>query len=359
MINVIEADGSPEDIGRSIGTAVADSFADAVLAEPEFMETEALFAGSPYLAHLFHAADATYPTYMRELTAMADAIGIDPMRLFLWNCRGDLRFPPETAQARLDALSDGCTTLMAPGDFAQDKPAVIAHNEDGSGAFMNHRYWVRVRPDAAPGFESFLYPGMLPGHSVAVNGAGLVQTINNIRASDLKPGIPRHFVCRAILDEDSIPSVIGHLARRDRASGFHHALGMIGEESPLSVETPASTTIIRTVATPMAHANHLLDDTFEDSDQAITASSKYRQDTVDRYLAEGGDPHTPEAILFQRSDGASAGHGESVLRRPGDGGDDYGCTLATAVFRIYADHIAWTVHGSPDDLDALQGTVTL
>lgn len=359
MINVIDAAGSPEDIGRAIGAAVSDSFADAVLAEPEFMETEALFAGTPYLAHLSNAAETAYPRYMRELTAMAEAIGIDPVRLFLWNCRGDLRFPPETAQARLDALSDGCTTLMAPGDFANDKPAVIAHNEDGSGAFMDHRYWVRVQPDDAPGFESFLYPGMLPGHSVAVNGAGLVQTINNIRAGDLKPGIPRHFVCRAILDEVTIPGVMGHLARRDRASGFHHALGMIGESAPLSVEAPASSTIIRTVAEPMAHANHLLDDTFESAEQAITASSKYRQDTVDAYLANGGDPNTPEAILFQRSDGDELAHGESVLRRPGDGGDDYGCTLATAVFRIHADRVTWTVHASPDDLDALQGTVTL
>ncbi len=356
-IKVIDAAGTPENIGRAIGTAVADSFADAVLAEPEFMETEALFAGTPYLAHLHGAAERAYPKYMRELTAMATAIGIDPARLFLWNCRGDLRFPPETAQARLDALSDGCTTLMAPGDFAQDRPAVIAHNEDGSGAFMQHRYWLRAAPDGAPGFQSFLYPGMLAGHSVAVNGAGLVQTINNIRASDLKPGIPRHFVCRAVLDEDSIPGAIGHLARRDRASGFHHALGMVGEASPLSIEAPASTTVIRTVDQPMAHANHLLDDTFDDVDQAVTASSQYRQRTVDAYLADGGDPNTPETVLFQRSDAPDAPHGESVLRRPGDGGDDYGCTLATAVFRIHADHIAWTVHGGPDDLDAVQGSV--
>lgn len=359
MIKIIEAAGSPEDIGKQIGNAIADSFADAVLAEPEFMETEALFAGTPYLAYLADAANNTYPTYMRELNAMAAAIGLDPARLFLWNCRGDLRFPPDTAQARLDALSDGCTTLMAPGDYDHGRPAVIAHNEDGSGAFMAHRYWVRVQPEGAPGFESFLYPGMLPGHSVAVNGAGLVQTINNIRAADLKPGIPRHFVCRAVLDEDSVPGAIGHLARRDRASGFHHAIGMIGEQSPLSVEAPASTTIIRTVQAPMGHANHLLDDSFDGIDQAITASSKYRQDTVDAYLAGGGDPHTPEAILFQRSDAADAQHGESVLRRPGDGGDDYGCTLATAVFRIHEDHIAWTVHAGPDDLDALKGTVTL
>jgi hypothetical protein len=43
MINVIEAVGSPEDIGRSIGTAVADSFADAVLAEVEFFLSYCMF----------------------------------------------------------------------------------------------------------------------------------------------------------------------------------------------------------------------------------------------------------------------------------------------------------------------------
>lgn len=352
MITIIDAKGSPKDIGHTIGRAVAASVHNAVLRNQEFSETADLFLGSDYLKALNDAARYAYPDHIAELEAMAKAIEIDTETLFLWNCRGDLRFPPDTAQARIDALADGCTTIMAPGDFAAGKPAIIAHNEDGSGDFMTHRYWLRAAPDDGPAFESYLYPGMIPGHSIGVNSSGLVQTINNVRPDDLKPGVPRHFICRAILGSESIPDVIEHLRREDRASGFHHAIGMRGEASPMSIEAPASKTVIQSLNEPTAHANHLLDDTFSQLDQVVTSSSAYRQDTVGDYLADGGDAHTPEAILFQRSDGDGA---ESVLRRPGDGGDDYGCTLVTAVFEIHADTVTWSVHGGPDERDMLNG----
>lgn len=352
-ITIIEAAGSPEDIGQSIGRAVGGSFKQAVLSSKEFVSTAETFLGSDYLKALQDAAERAYPKHMRELAAMAEAIDVDFATLFLWNCRGDLRFPPETAQARLDALSDGCTTIMSAGDFDHGLPAVIAHNEDGSSEFMAHRYWLRAKPDDAPAFESYLYPGMLAGHSVAVNHAGLVQTINNIRSDDLKPGIPRHIICRAVLEATSIPEAIGHLRRDDRASGFHHAIGMLGEAAPLSIEAPASASVIRAVDTPQAHANHLLDPYFAKLGQNVTGSSLHRQTAVDAYLNDGGDPQTPEAALFQHGGPGQQG----VLRRPGDGGDDYGCTLITAVFRIHADRVAWSVHGDPDHLNALTGEV--
>ena len=351
-IKIIDTGGSPADMGHAIGKAVAASFRGAVMRNPEFTETQKHFAGSDYLKALRDAAESAYPRHMRELEAMAEAVGTDSETLFLWNCRGDLRFPPETASARLDAMTDACTTVISAGDFANGVPAVIAHNVDGSGDFMDHRYWLRARPDDAPAFESYLYPGMLAGHSVAVTGAGLVQTINNVRADDLKPGIPRHFVCRAVLEAESIMDAIGHLRRADRASGFHHAIAMKGLEQPMSIEAPASASVIRTVDTAAGHANHLLDGHFAKLKQTVTASSDYRQRAVDGYLADGGDPKQAENILFKRG-----GDGEeSVLRRPGDGGDDYGCTLVTAVFRIFADKVTWSVHADPEHRDVLTGS---
>ncbi len=350
-ITEIEASGTPEDIGRAIGHAVGTSVHDTVLSQREFAGTYEAFGESAYLASLQDHAEAAYPLYMRELRAMADAADIDPQKLFLWNCRGDLRLSPELAAQRLSALTDGCTTVLCPGDFEAGLPAIIAHNEDGDGAFQAHRYWVRARPNGAPGFESYLYPGMLAGHSVAVTDAGLVQTINNIRCDDLKPGIPRHFVCRAVLDAETIPEVIGHLRRDDRASGFHHAIGMAGEAVPLSVEAPASKAVINMVTSPRAHANHLLDDAFAGLGQVTTSSSAYRQKTCDAYLADGGDARVPTQILFQRSDDG----GESVLRRPGDGGDDYGCTLVTAIFEIGPERVTWKLHGGPDEQNILSG----
>ncbi|WNJ99279.1 C45 family peptidase [Thalassospiraceae bacterium LMO-JJ14] len=351
-LKIIDAAGSPAELGHAIGSAVAASFNEAVMRNIEFRETQKHFAGSDYLKALRDAAAGAYPRHMRELDAMAAAIGTDTETLFLWNCRGDLRFPPESAQARLDAMADACTTVISAGDFANGIPAVIAHNEDGSGDFMAHRYWLRARPDDAPAFESYLYPGMLAGHSVAVTDAGLVQTINNVRADDLKPGIPRHFICRAVLEAENIADVIAHLRRPDRASGFHHAIAMRGIETPMSIEAPASASVIHTVDGAVGHANHLLDAHFAKLGQTVTASSDYRQTAVDAYLAEGGDPKQAENVLFKRgADGE-----ESVLRRPGDGGDDYGCTLVTAVFRAHADKVEWAVHADPENLNAITGT---
>ncbi len=349
-ITIIEAHGDAEQRGTAIGKAVASSVHNAVITQPEFAEALELFQGSDYLKALHEAAESAYPEYMRELNAMADAIEIDAEKLFIWNCRGDLRFPPETAQSRLDSLTEGCTTVMAP-QSKNDAPAIIAHNEDGNGGFMSHRYWLKAKPDNAPAFESFLYPGMLAGHSFGVNAAGLVQTINNIRPDDLKPGIPRHFVCRAIMASETLQQAVSHLQRTDRASGFHHAIGFPGMEAPASIEAPASGMVLRNVSAPQAHANHLVDDYFSKVEQVITASSQYRQTTVDKHLANGGDPTKPEDVLFQHGSNG----GLSVLRRPDDGGDDYGCTLATGVFKLFADRVEWTVHGSPDDLNTLTG----
>lgn len=348
---VIEAGGNAQDRGTAIGRAVAESVHSAVLTQSEFSETVTQFAGSAYVSALHGAAETAYPEYIQELNAMAAAIEMEPEKLFIWNCRGDLRFPPETAKARLERLTEGCTTIMAPAGESTDTPAVIAHNEDGDGAFMQHRFWLKASPDDAPDFESYLYPGMLPGHSFGVNASGLVQTINNIRPDDQKPGIPRHFVTRAILASESFQEAVSHLQRTDRASGFHHAIGFPGMEAPASIEAPASGMVIRNVAIPQGHANHLIDDYFDKVTQVVTASSNYRQSSVDMYFAEGGNPNDPEDVLFRRGSGGEL----SVLRRPDDGGDDYGCTLATGVFRLFQDHVAWTIHADPDNRNVLAG----
>jgi hypothetical protein len=353
MIKIIEAGGDPEELGHAVGRTVAASVHEAVIRHDEFQETADIFRGSDYLSALRSFADQAYPQHMRELTAMAAGIELDPETLFIWNCRGDLRLSKKVADAKLGEIDNGCTTLIAPAADDWSKPAVIAHNEDGAEDFWDHRYWLRAKPKDGPEFESFLYPGMLPGHSFAITSAGIVQTINNVRPNDLKPGIPRHFSSRAVLASENLMDVLSHLRRRDRASGFHHTIGIAGEAVPLSIEAPASNTVIVSVDKPRAHANHLLDDMFQDIDQVTTASSEYRQRAVEDYLSTGGDPTTPEDILFQYNGDGTQG----VLRRNGDGGDDYGCTLATAIFKIWPDRIDWAVHADPDHRDAITGSV--
>jgi hypothetical protein len=344
-LKIITATGDAYGIGRTIGEVVADTVRDVTVHNTELLETEARWSGSNYLDQLMAAARSVFPQYVRELEGMADGMGIAFERVFLWNCRGDLRWPDDISAAVAAGLTEGCTSLIIPP--IGDQGAVIAHNEDGSADYHGNCYWVSARPESGPGFESYLYPGMMPGHTMGASAAGVVQTINNIRVHDLKPGLPRHFVCRAVLDCTSLGEALDLLKRDDRASGFHHNLGSAKEGRLASVEAPASGCIVNEIADePVAHANHLITPALKDLEQAITRSSDVRQNRADELLdddalADGG----PTAILFDKVPG------HEILRAPTDGGDDYGKTLATGVFEMTTTGVSVTIHDGPDNRD--------
>ncbi len=351
-LRIITAGGDPYAMGRAIGAAVADAVRERVLAHQEFRAATALWRGTSYLGQLEAAARQAYPRFVRELEGMAAGAGVDFATLFLWNCRGDLYSSKDTTPAVADAFAGGCTTLMIPGDGAAGAPVVIAHNEDGAPEFADCRFWLRASPDDGRSFESYLYPGMLPGHAFAVNDAGLVQTINNIRVHDLKPGVPRHIITRAVLDCADLDAAVAVLRRGDRAGGFHHALAQMGDDRVLSVEAPAGACQVRDIQEPCVHANHLIAPELGDLPQEITESSAFRQSKAAALLA-AGECAGPEDILFYRGED----EGRSILMRPGADTDDYGYTLATGVFEIAAERLRFSVHLGPENRNVLSGAV--
>jgi len=177
--------------------------------------------------------------------------------------------------------------------------------------------------------------------------AGIIQTINNIRVHDLKPGVPRHFICRAILDCTYMDEALDVLRRTDRASGFHHNLGSVRDGRLASVEAPASGCMVRDITEkPSAHANHLITSELKNTSQEISHSSSVRQNRADTLLDDGVlDNHDPTDILF------NAQEGQEILRKPGDGGDDYGKTLGTGIFEFTDSTLSITIHDGPENLN--------
>jgi hypothetical protein len=301
----IDIKGDAYAVGRALGVQAARCLREVVFGLDGF---QALLGwrDTRHLHAMAAAARRAFPRYVRELEGIADGAGVDVERLFLWNCRGDLRLPEDEA-----AVAEGCTTVLLPSDAAADRPAVIGHNEDGAAPLDGHCFLASVSPDDGLDYMSFCYPGMLPGHAFAVNAAGLVHTVNNIRPHDLVVGVPRHFVARAVLDCRTLDAALEVLRRDDRASGFHHGLAQVGDRRVLSVEAPASGCHVRSV----------------------------------------GRPGDPCAILFDRSDR------DLPIYRRDDNGEDDGRTLATAVFRVDAERVDWMVHGDPDGSPLHQGSV--
>ncbi|MER9965102.1 C45 family peptidase [Mesorhizobium sp. M0045] len=343
----VRAKGDAFSIGFALGRASASGLRERALGTEEYRALDARWRGSDYLKTLESAARTAYPRFVREIEGIAAGAEQDFETVFLWNCRGDLRLPEDVSPETKAVAATGCTSLLIPAEG--DGPAAIAHNEDGAAELLGACLWVEAESDEGPAWSSFTYPGMLPGHTFGLNEAGLVQTINNIRAHDLQLGVPRQIICRAILDARGLDEAVEILKRKDRASGFHHNLGEAKTRRLASVEAPASGCAVREVAaSPRAHANHLLFREFDGLEQTITLSSRDRQEAADRMIAEGALAGGAEAVLFDET---------TPIYRDKDRRDDYAQTIATSVFSLFPDRVEWRVHAAPDECDSLSGTM--
>ncbi|ARO32630.1 acyl-coenzyme A:6-aminopenicillanic acid acyl-transferase family protein (plasmid) [Rhizobium sp. NXC14] len=335
------AKGDAFSIGCALGKANATRFLEYRLSTDQFRALDARWRGSEYLKNLEAAARTVFPRCVRELEGIAEGAGKDFETIFLLNCQADLQIP-EAASGPNAVAGMGCTTVLIPA--RGDGPAVIAHNEDGEPEFLGANFWVEIEPDDGPAWSSFMTPGMLPGGTLGLNESGLVQTINEITPNDLKPGIPRQVLCRAILSMTSLEEAVGVLKRNDRSCGFHHTLGDAKTRTVLSVEAPASGCVVVKVSEPRAHANHLLSSEFSGLRQTIGASSRDRQEAADRMIAEGALGGGAEAVLFDETTPIFKNWKESR-------------TLATSIFELYPDRVEWRIHATPDERNALSGTM--
>ncbi|KVM71614.1 peptidase C45 [Burkholderia gladioli] len=309
--------GTPREIGRRLGELARPLMA-AYRAQSRAWQALEARLGEPWLPVWRRQAEAMFPDCVAELDGLAEGLGLPAELVFAWNCRGEL----------LNRSGDGCTTVAAR-DASRCR---IAHNEDGDPFLLDRCWLVEVRPTRGPGFLSFCYPGSLPGHTFALNRAGLVQTINNVRITAPAAGVPRMVLARAVLDATSLDAALALLRDTPLASGFHHMLGCAGDARIVSVEASAARTSVTSVEARYGHANHLVHSgPNPDADaQIVTASSRDRQARLDELLPAlaATDLDALAGVLADRG-----GAGLPIFRDdPADPDDEN--TLATALFEI-------------------------
>ncbi|WP_019938157.1 C45 family peptidase [Bordetella sp. FB-8] len=317
--------GAPHDIGHALGV-LARPVMDDYMGQRGAWRALRPWRGHSFVKQLWQAALAAYPEYVAELKGIAAGLGWPVDDVFLWNCRGEL----------IHNVPDGCTTLAVRARETR----YIAHNEDGDPYLRDHAMLVDIRPTGKPGFISFYYPGSLPGHTFAVNRAGLVQTINNLRIVQPQAGVPRMVLARAVLDVRSIGAAHSVLAGNARASGFHHTLGCVGDERLLSIEATVLRCSVAPIELRSGHANHMTHSGSDQERQIVTASSLDRQNRVDRLLPALGEVNGANLldVLFDK-----APAGLPIYRDdPADPDDEN--TLASAVFTIGPTGVAFEVH---------------
>lgn len=323
----LEAGGAPFEIGRQLGRHGRD-LVEQYLVTTHAWASVMAFRAHPRIAAARALTEARFPRIWQELQGMAAGLGLPFDDVFAWNCRGDV-----WAMA-----PDGCTTVLLPGSPAAGKAPVLAHNEDGHAGLRQGCALALLRPAGGMAFTAFVYPASLPGHTFAVNEAGLVQTVNNIRSQGAGDGLPRMVLARAVLDCGSIDGAIELVGGAPRAGAFHFSLAQAGDPRLVSLEfTHAGCSAIE-VGRPQVHANHLVHPETAGEAQIVTGSSRARQERGEELLAAADADFDPLALLRDRARAALPVH----RAQPDDPDDEN--TLATAVFEIATDRVAWRVY---------------
>ncbi|HEX7073460.1 MAG TPA: C45 family peptidase [Hyphomicrobiaceae bacterium] len=320
---VIGLSGTPYEVGLQLGRFGADVVRGHIVRTHAWASVMA-FRDHPNLAAARELVATQFPRYWQEIRGLAHGLELPLEDVFAWNCRGDV-----WAMA-----PDGCTTLQIPG-----QPSILAHNEDGDPGLKNRCAVAIIRAEGGRAFTAFVYPGSIPGHAFAVNEAGLVQTVNNIRArSGTKIGVPRMVLTRAMLDCSSIEQAVDLLDRSERWGAFHLSLTQRGFPYILSIEFTRSKCSVRQIDQPSCHANHLIHDATAGEDQIVTASSRSRQERGDEVLRLTCQKRPdPLAILWDKAKPTLPLYREQPDDPDGEN------TIATALFEVHPHRVSWRI----------------
>lgn len=322
----LEVQGNAYEVGEQLGRFGAQAVHRHLL-NTHAWATVQQWQGSAVAQAMAGLTRQHFPAIWQELEGLAAGLELPIEQVFLWNARGDL-----WAMA-----PDGCTSIMLPA--VNDAGSVrICHNEDGDPGFAGQCAIVQCTIKDGAQFASFVYPGSLPGHTLAVNSHGLAMTVNNVRALTVDPGLPRMVLTRAILDLADVAQAAGLLQRLPRAGAFHLNLGDTGGHL-ISVEYSSDYCSVIPVSRAQLHANHAVHPSTRDWPQIITGSSGRRQLRGDALMQTMADD--PLGILADQDNARYP-----IYRRRADDIDNEN-TLATADMMLGAHGVDWQVYEDP------------
>lgn len=316
--------GSSFEIGLQLGQFGATAVHQRLLRSSAW-ETVQRFHGTARSQKMMILTQKHFPDIWAEIEGLAQGLELPLEAVFLWNARGDV-----WAMA-----PDGCTTIMDPGS---GQPR-ITHNEDGTPMFAGYCAIAQFEVDQKHGFASFIYPGSIAGHTLAVNRSGLAMTVNNIRALTVQAGIPRMVATRAVLNTENVLEAVQLLRSLPLSGAFHLSLADSSTGQLASVEYSSHYVSVQTLRQTHIHANHAIHPDTRDWPQIITGTSGRRQLRGQALLDQGQT--NPLTIL---ADDDKSGY--PIFRRSPDDTDDEN-TLATADISVQQDGVRWQVYQDP------------
>ena len=331
--------GTYGEIGYAIGRAARERIRAAFAARREWVQKLVEFGEADSKVRLqpfLNALRDVMPHLEEELQGIGEGAEVPINQVLAAFLNPEL----SALMKQKPAPSDGCTTigLNVPGKLW------VGHNEDGSSAYRDYMYLLEIEWPSGVRSWCFSYPGYLAGNGPSVNSAGVVQTVNFIGGVEVRPGLPRYAIDRAIMEAKSLDEAAALATHPQRAYSQHHLIVSAAEKKMVSLEVSAEKHSIQEVSGIFTHANHFMHPEMEAVPQLkpYKGTSLPRQMAADKWKAGVADPAAlaPEDIMavLVSHEGAPL----SICRHPAAGLT--GCTLGAAMIRAESEEILFYAH---------------
>jgi len=302
-IPVIEAHGNHREIGRQIGQACQSKIKKTLagLSEdlPEGVTWEQMLEQS---ARYLEFSRQVYPQYVDELEGIAKGADVPFKEVFLSMCE----------ELWESAAWRGCTDMAARGRATKDGSTLIAHTNDLLPRTEENLVILKIQAADEPEFLGISSGGI--AISAGFNAAGISLTGNQLDNNDIRPGVPRLLVVRAILASRHLSEAMNHCLLPQRASSYNNVLADVNGEVYCMEGSATDCEPIYIEEDILAHANHYVSPVMRhfEADRNSIGNSVLRHNRAMRLLRENYGQLTPE--LFHKLLADHAGYPTSICK---------------------------------------------
>jgi len=302
-IPVIEARGTYREVGRQIGRQckeqIQNMFAGLHNELPPGVTWEAMIHQSKvYLAH----SRVVYPQYIDELEGIAEGAEVPFEEVFLTMCE----------ELWEGYAWHGCTDMAARGNATADGTTLIAHTNDLLPKAEPLLVILKIQVGDEPEFIGISSGGI--AISAGYNAAKISLTGNQLDSNDVRPGVPRLLVVRAILGSRTLSEAMEHCLLSSRASSYNNVIAD-GSGEVYSMEGSATDIEAIYISNDvMSHANHYIAPSMRcfERDRNQIANSIIRYNRAEYLLRQNYGKLTPK--LFRTLLADHAGYPTSICK---------------------------------------------
>jgi isopenicillin-N N-acyltransferase-like protein len=337
-IPVITVSGDHYHVGQQIGKKLKPQIETLVSSLKEDQPQNTTWKDMLYQSNLFLShCRAVFPQYVEELQGIAEGAGVPFEEVFMLQC--EELWESSVWHSSSIWTHRGCTDFAARGKATIDGSTLLAHTNDLSSSVENNLVILKIHVEGEPEFLGVSVGGI--GFSAGFNAAGIALTGNQVDSNDLRPGVPRLMMVRAILASRRLGEAMNICLLPQRASNYNNVIADSSGEIYSMEGSATDCEPIYIVENILAHANHYVSPPMRrfELDRNAIGDSVIRYNRAMRLLRENYGQLSPQ--VFQNLLGDHANYPASICKHEGEA-----VTVFSIIINLNQLH-AWIGRGRP------------